>query len=264
MVSSSQRPYVKLAIPSAFAINDLFDENDHCYINFMGTCDLSSSNLNLYPSEKISSSTTYTVWLVQAVQAPSITATDDTNAWLGETYFQATLADEKKIADSDATNTMYAQLTTAATDVSETNPVRVEVFPKHIGEYALYTFYLTWADATTDTTDALAAGQQIWLQFPSDQYGYYVGDADEWFEGDLDSDNQPLYYIPCLLSTAVGYMTGADCVAKRNWIYVTLSEAVLDSTELTIEIVGIRNPKSTDALTFNALVMTAADPNACD
>jgi hypothetical protein len=69
------------------------------------------------------------------------------------------LADEKKTASTDATDSMYAQLTTAATDDSDTNPVTLEVFPKHVGEYAQYTFYLTYADATADASEPLVAGQ---------------------------------------------------------------------------------------------------------
>jgi hypothetical protein len=59
-------------------------------------------------------------------------------------------------------------------------------------------------------------------------------------------------------------MTGVDCVAKRNTLYVTLTEDVSSGTEMIIEVVGIRNPETTDALTFNALVMSATDTNACD
>lgn len=39
---------------------------------------------------------------------------------------------------------------------------------------------------------------------------------------------QPVYYIPCLVETETGYMTGADCVSKRNWVYVTITEDVAD------------------------------------
>lgn len=106
---------------------------------------------------------------------------------------------------------------------------------------------------------AIEAGRQIWIQFPSANYDYFVGDAAEWFVGYVDEvDEAPIYYIPCLLSTESGFMNGVDCVAKRNWLFVTVTEDIADKTTFDIQVVGIRNPDTTSALTFNILVMEAA------
>jgi hypothetical protein len=51
--STSQAPRVQLTIPSEYAINDLFNDEDHCYLNFKGTCVLSSSTLIFYPTETL-------------------------------------------------------------------------------------------------------------------------------------------------------------------------------------------------------------------
>lgn len=68
---------------------------------------------------------------------------------------------------------------------------------------------------------------------------------------------QPVYFIPCLLSLDTGYMSGVDCTVKRNWVRVTLTENIVDSTTFEILLVGIRNPNTLDAQTFNILVMEA-------
>lgn len=58
---------------------------------------------------------------------------------------------------------------------------------------------------------------------------------------------QPVYFIPCLLSLDTGYMSGVDCTVKRNWVRVTLTENIVDSTTFEILLVGIRNPNTLDA-----------------
>lgn len=53
-------------------------------------------------------------------------------------------------------------------------------------------------------------------------------------------------------------MTGVDCVVKRNWVMLTVSEDILDQTTFNIILVGVRNTEGTDAHTFNILFMEPA------
>lgn len=142
---ATQGPKIQLTIPSQYSISDTFVADDHCYLNFTGTCSLSSTTLVIYPTETIKSTDAYRVYLVQAVKAPLSTTTGAEYAWLGETFFQGVTVDDQAALSTDSAASMYVQTTAAA--VAGTNDLtELRVFPDAAGEYAQYTFRLQYTD----------------------------------------------------------------------------------------------------------------------
>lgn len=134
------------------------------------------------------------------------------------------------------------------------------VFPKNKGESGYYNFTFT-----NTYTESIKSDQEVWIWFPYEYYDYYVGTVDKRYPGRADSDNQDMWFIPChvQIDNSQNYVSGAECYAKRHTVRVILNTDVSVNSDVSITIVGIRNP-NVDTLEFTMAVMNRYDSNNVD
>lgn len=155
---------------------------------------------------------------------------------------------------------MYANLTAAP--VLKTSTTAATVFPTNKGEYGHHTFQFTHTD---DLSEDITEDQEIWVFFDSTHYDYYVGDAEIWFEGDLDEDGHEIYYIPCIVwLDEDDPLQSPVCWTKRHSIRVSVGVDISSDSVVNIRFVGIRNPKPSTALTYYITVMDEGETDEYD
>lgn len=118
----------------------------------------------------------------------------------------------------------------------------------------------------TNTQDAsLSANTQVWIWFPYEYYDYYVGDSSIYYAGKKDLDDFEIYYIPChvQIENSNSYVGNSECTTKRHSVRVKLGATVASQQDVSITIVGIRNPNA-DSLEFTIAVMDVYNPVDAD
>lgn len=270
---AADMPYVNnyakiyLDIPSVYDIDTGITNDDwifYCFPNFKSKCSVSSNKrITLTPLTDVSG--VKSVWLIQTLKNPIAnitTSTKDTYAFSGFSEWRDKEVTSSIAASGDLKNGMYGVHTPSATDLTTSSGqnVQMTVFPNNKGESGYYNFTFT-----NTHTAAIQSDQEVWIWFSSKEYDYYVGQVEMRYPGRMDSDDQAMWFIPChvQIDNSQNYVGGAECYAKRHSVRVILNTDVAVNQDVSITIVGIRNP-NVDTLEYTIAVMDRYDPTNVD
>lgn len=152
------------------------------------------------------------------------------------------------------TNGMYATLTEAASDETSNSEMKntLEIWPNNVGEKGYHKFTMTNVLA-----EDLMPQNELWIFFNSQEYDYYIGESQITYPGDLDEDGFEVYYMPCLVQVDGEdfYSASSYCTTKRYTVRVYLGLPLSSKKEVVVTLVGIRNPDTTNTLTYTMAFM---------